>query len=93
MATMKIGEHAHFILQPSKGYGTDGSLSGSIPPNTEIHFDIELLEWKGSKYTVPLEVGQAVQVCGLQARSDLNGETGILVRFEEVRHTAHIDVR
>lgn len=43
--TMKKGETAAFLIQPTKAYGTNGSPSGGIPPNAALYFEIELLDW------------------------------------------------
>ncbi|GKV10392.1 hypothetical protein SLEP1_g21763 [Rubroshorea leprosula] len=41
--TMKKGERALFTLPPELGYGAEGR--DSVPPNSVVQFDVELLSW------------------------------------------------
>lgn len=41
---MKIGEVRRLIIPPSAGYGALGAGGGKVPPNAELHFDVELLD-------------------------------------------------
>lgn len=42
IATMKVGGNRTLIVPPDLGYGTAG-LAGTVPPNSWLAFDIELL--------------------------------------------------
>ena len=44
VATMKQGEKAVLMCPPEYAYGARGV--GSIPPNSTLLFDVELLGWK-----------------------------------------------
>ena len=43
LSTMKVGGIRRLIIPPSLGYGSTGNTNGTIPPNTWIVFEIELL--------------------------------------------------
>jgi peptidylprolyl isomerase len=43
VATMKVGGQRRLIIPPQLGYGSRG-FSNVIPPNSELHFDVELLD-------------------------------------------------
>jgi len=45
VAKMSIGERANLICSPDYAYGERGH-PGAIPPNSTLHFDVELLEIK-----------------------------------------------
>ncbi|KAK9873037.1 hypothetical protein WA026_020772 [Henosepilachna vigintioctopunctata] len=46
IATMKTGEHSILTCAPEFAYGKSGSPP-TIPPNSTLLFDVELLGWKG----------------------------------------------
>jgi len=39
-----IGEGRRIIIPPEAGFGTTGSLDGSVPPNTTVIYDVQVLE-------------------------------------------------
>jgi FKBP-type peptidyl-prolyl cis-trans isomerase len=43
---MKVGGKRKLVVQPSLGYGAEGSPDGRIPQNATLTFDIELLKIK-----------------------------------------------
>jgi FKBP-type peptidyl-prolyl cis-trans isomerase FkpA len=43
VAMMQVGGKAKFTCPASIAYGDKGSRSGTIPPNTTIYFEVELL--------------------------------------------------
>ncbi|KAI9142676.1 hypothetical protein BKA69DRAFT_1123743 [Paraphysoderma sedebokerense] len=45
IATMKKGEKAVLTIKPEYGYGETGA-GDSIPPNSTLEFEVELLGWK-----------------------------------------------
>lgn len=46
IALMKVGERAELIIPAELGYGPSGTPDGAIPPNSELHFDVELVAIK-----------------------------------------------
>ena len=43
---MKVGQTMQFTIPSELGYGENGTPTGSIPPNSTLIFDVELLEIK-----------------------------------------------
>jgi peptidylprolyl isomerase len=43
VAGMKVGGQRKLVIPPELGYGAGGTPDGTIPPNAELHFDVELL--------------------------------------------------
>lgn len=44
MLTMAIGEKARLTCSSDYAYGAGGFPAWGIPPNAELHFDIEMLK-------------------------------------------------
>jgi len=40
---MKVGGKRRLVIPAAQAYGSSGSSDGSIPPNTDLVFEIELL--------------------------------------------------
>ena len=43
LITLKVGNIARIIIPPEKAYGTNG-ISGLIPPNSPLYFEVEILD-------------------------------------------------
>ncbi|KAE8677603.1 Peptidyl-prolyl cis-trans isomerase FKBP65 [Hibiscus syriacus] len=55
--TMKKGENAVFTIPPELSYGDSGSPP-TIPPNSTLQFDVELLSWTSDSFPLALIVIQ-----------------------------------
>lgn len=49
VATMKRNEKAVFTCRPKYAYGKRGAPP-NIPPSKTLVFEVELFDWKGTKY-------------------------------------------
>ena len=43
LITLKVGNVARIVIPPEKAYGTNG-ISGLIPPNSPLYFEVEILD-------------------------------------------------
>ena len=43
LLTLKKGNIARIVIPPEKAYGTNG-ISGLIPPNSPLYFEVEILD-------------------------------------------------
>ena len=43
LLTLKVGNIARIVIPPEKAYGTNG-ISGLIPPNSPLYFEVEILD-------------------------------------------------
>jgi peptidylprolyl isomerase len=44
VAGMKVGEQRQLVVPPALGYGASGTPDGTIPPNSTLIFDVELIK-------------------------------------------------
>lgn len=54
---MSLGEKALLKISSDYGYGADGAGGGVIPPNADLHFEVELLAIGDQVAVIPKEGG------------------------------------
>ena len=63
-ATMRIGEHAILVCKPEYAYGSS-SAGPSIPPNSTLLFDVELLDYKEKINVSDMTFRQRIDAVGV----------------------------
>jgi len=69
---MKKGEHATFRVQPSYAYSSEGNPSLQIPGNTELIYEIKLLEFKKEKESWEMDTFTEKEEAAIRRKTEGN---------------------
>merc|ERR1711994_1047760 len=61
LQSMKKGEKASFTVKPSYSYGSEGNKELNIPPNTEIIYTIELINFTNEKESWDMNTTEKIE--------------------------------